>query len=66
VDSAVTTQLAAYAATAQYSDFPDAVRREALRSVFNILGCMLGGARHRVWTSPTRRWAALLGNLGPH
>lgn len=47
MDSAVTTQLAAYAATAQYSDLPDAVRREALRSVFNILGCTLGGARHQ-------------------
>ena len=46
-DSAVTTQLAAYAATAKYSDLPDSVRREALRSVFNILGCMLGGARHQ-------------------
>lgn len=45
-DAAVTTQLAAYAATIQYSDLPDQVRREALRSHFNIMGCMLGGARH--------------------
>ena len=45
-DSAVTIQLAAYAATAKYSDLPEAVRREAVRSVFNILGCTLGGARH--------------------
>jgi 2-methylcitrate dehydratase PrpD len=45
-DSAVTTQLATYAATTRYSDLPDAVRQEALRSVFNILGCTLGGARH--------------------
>jgi 2-methylcitrate dehydratase PrpD len=45
-DDAATTRLAAYAATIQYSDLPEAVRREALRSYFNILGCMLGGARH--------------------
>jgi 2-methylcitrate dehydratase PrpD len=45
-DSAITTRLAAYAAAVQYSDLPEAVRREALRSCFNILGCTLGGARH--------------------
>ena len=45
-DGAVTTQLARYAATTQYNELPDQVRREALRSHFNILGCMLGGARH--------------------
>jgi len=45
-DNGVTTQLAAYAAAAGYSDLPEAVRREALRSLFNIIGCMLGGARH--------------------
>ncbi|WP_428492886.1 MmgE/PrpD family protein [Rhodopila sp.] len=46
IEDAVTTQLAAYAASIQYGDLPDAVRREAMRSYFNILGCMLGGARH--------------------
>ena len=46
VDDGVTTQLAAYAASIQYNDLPEAVRSEAVRSVFNILGCMLGGARH--------------------
>ncbi|MDR3531812.1 MAG: MmgE/PrpD family protein [Rhodopila sp.] len=45
-DSAVTAQLATYAATAKYSDLPAPVRQEALRSLFNILGCTLGGARH--------------------
>ena len=43
----VTTQLASYAAATKYSDLPAAVRQEALRSMFNILGCMLGGARHQ-------------------
>ena len=26
--------------------WPDAVRREALRSFFNVVGCTIGGARH--------------------
>jgi 2-methylcitrate dehydratase PrpD len=41
-----TTQLASYGASIQYSDLPEAVQLEALRSLFNILGCMVGGARH--------------------
>lgn len=45
-ETAVTTQLATYAAATQYSDLPATVRQEALRSLFNILGCTLGGARH--------------------
>jgi 2-methylcitrate dehydratase PrpD len=45
-NSGATTQLAAYAAATKYSDLPDSVRREAERSLFNILGCTLGGARH--------------------
>jgi 2-methylcitrate dehydratase PrpD len=44
--SMVTTQLAAYASNVKYSDLPPAVQQEALRSVFNFLGCTLGGARH--------------------
>jgi len=44
--SAVTTHLAAYAAGYRYSDLPAEVRQEALRSVFNILACTIGGARH--------------------
>ncbi len=43
---AATTRLAAYAADARETDLPESVRREALRSLFNILGCTLGGARH--------------------
>ncbi len=46
MDNPVTTVLATYAAEARYRDLPEPVRQEALRSVFNILGCMLGGARH--------------------
>jgi 2-methylcitrate dehydratase PrpD len=43
---AVTTEIAAYAAGARFADLPETVRREARRSLFNILGCTLGGARH--------------------
>ena len=39
----VTARLAEYVATAS---LPDAVRREALRSFFNVTGCTIGGARH--------------------
>ena len=46
MDSAVTTRLAHYAAATRYGDLPEAVRGEAVRSMFNILGCTLGGARH--------------------
>jgi 2-methylcitrate dehydratase PrpD len=46
MDNPVTTQLAEYAAATRYADLPESVRREALRSIFNILGCTLGGARH--------------------
>jgi 2-methylcitrate dehydratase PrpD len=44
--SGVTTELATYAASSKYSDRPESVRREAERSLLNILGCTLGGARH--------------------
>jgi 2-methylcitrate dehydratase PrpD len=44
---AITHELARYAATARYDALPEPVRREALRSMFNILGCALGGARHQ-------------------
>jgi 2-methylcitrate dehydratase PrpD len=47
MDSAITTRLARYAAATRYEDLPEPVRREALRSLFNILGCMIGGARHQ-------------------
>ena len=47
MNSAVTTQLANYAAGIQYNELPASVRREAVRSIFNIVGCMLGGARHQ-------------------
>ena len=46
MNNAVTTRIATYVAAARYQDLPDSVLRETLRSMFNILACMLGGARH--------------------
>jgi 2-methylcitrate dehydratase PrpD len=47
MDSEITTRLARYAAATRYEDLSEPVRQEALRSLFNILGCMIGGARHQ-------------------
>jgi hypothetical protein len=69
-DGTTTTQLAGCAGAIQYSDQPEAVRREAVRSWFNILGCFLDGARHhgvdiadtalgRYRAGPIPRWVAL-------
>lgn len=46
MNNAVTSRLAGYASAARFDDLPGAVRREGVRSIFNILGCTLGGARH--------------------
>jgi 2-methylcitrate dehydratase PrpD len=43
---AVTSEIATFVTNANFSDLPDSVRREARRSLFNIIGCTLGGARH--------------------
>jgi 2-methylcitrate dehydratase PrpD len=44
----VARRIADYIVAARPDDLPETVRREALRSVVNIVGCMLGGARHDV------------------
>jgi 2-methylcitrate dehydratase PrpD len=41
----ITARLAEYAVTANQADWPSTVRREALRSLFNVGGCAIGGAR---------------------
>jgi 2-methylcitrate dehydratase PrpD len=45
-DSAVTTMIATYINEVSRDGLPDAITREADRSFFNIIGCMLGGAHH--------------------
>ncbi len=42
-----TERIADYALRTDAADLPAAVRREALRSLFNIIGCTIGGARHQ-------------------
>ena len=42
----VTRQLARYVANSQWTDISDGARYEAVRSMFNWVGCCLGGARH--------------------
>jgi 2-methylcitrate dehydratase PrpD len=41
-------RIADYIVAARPDDLPEPVRREALRSFVNIVGCTLGGARHDV------------------
>jgi 2-methylcitrate dehydratase PrpD len=42
----ITARLADFAVNTNATQWPDAVRREALRSFFNVVGCTIGGARH--------------------
>src|SRR3954452_24612678 len=42
----ITARLAEFAVTTDASRWPGSVRREALRSLFNVVGCTIGGARH--------------------
>lgn len=51
-----TAQIVDYALAIKPSDLPAAVRKEGLRSFFNVLGCTLGGARHDV---VDKTWTAL-------
>jgi 2-methylcitrate dehydratase PrpD len=44
----VTARLTDYICAARWTDLPDGVRRETLRSFVNIMGCTIGGARHDV------------------
>ncbi len=54
--SSATAQIVDYVLSAKPSDLPEAVRKEGLRSFFNILGCTLGGAKH---VAVERTWGAL-------
>lgn len=42
----VTRQLASWLVASEWSDIPERTRYEAVRSIFNWVGCCLGGARH--------------------
>ena len=58
----VTRRLARYVVKSQFTDIPEAVRKEAIRSILNWTGCAVGGCRH-----PTldRTLAALSEFSGP-
>ena len=43
---AATALIAEYVLSTGAGDLPGPVRREALRSFFNVVGCTLGGGRH--------------------
>ncbi len=45
-DPPVTRQLARYVVGSQRSDMPEPVRREAIRSILNWVGCAVGGSNH--------------------
>ena len=44
----ITARLTDYLVSARWTDLPVDVRHEALRSLVNIVGCTVGGARHEV------------------
>jgi 2-methylcitrate dehydratase PrpD len=58
----VTRRLARYVVTSRFADIPQAVRREALRSFLNWIGCTVGGCRHE---TVDRALAALAEFSGP-
>lgn len=58
----VTRALARYLVSARREDVPDDVRREAVRSILNWVGCTVGGARHETLD---RAIAALAPFSGP-
>jgi 2-methylcitrate dehydratase PrpD len=58
----VTRKLARYIVNSRWSEVPEGARKEAVRSVFNWVGCCLGGARH---ITTDRALAALAEFSGP-
>ena len=57
----ITAALADHVITTRPADLPDSVRREALRSLFNIVGCTIGGARHDITDRADRTLAPFAG-----
>ncbi len=60
-ESEITARLAAYAVSAAAGELPARVRHEALRSLFNIVGCTIGGARHEIVDRADKILAAFAG-----
>lgn len=57
----ITSRIVDYVAATGPGDLPEPVRREARRSLFNIIGCTLGGARHETVELADRALSALAG-----
>lgn len=57
-----TAAIADFVLATSHADLPAPVAKEGLRSFFNILGCTVGGARHRAVEST---WSALAPFAGP-
>ncbi len=55
-ETSATGEIVDYVLSARASDLPAPVRKEGLRSFFNILGCTVGGAKHEAIDAT---WAAL-------
>ena len=55
-ETSPTGQIVDYVLSTRTADIPANVRKEGLRSFFNILGCTVGGARH---AAVGTTWAAL-------
>jgi hypothetical protein len=50
----VTRSVAKYVVSGTYDDLPDAVRREARRTLLNWMGCAVGGSRHETLDADLR------------
>ncbi len=57
----ITARLSEYVITTQTNDLSPAVRHEALRSLFNIVACTVGGARHQIVAMADDALAAFAG-----
>ena len=56
-EQTATARLTDYVLSVKTEDLPAPVRKEALRSFVNVLGCTVGGARHAaVERDVGRRW----------
>ncbi len=57
-----TADIADYVLATSYAELPAAVRKEGLRSFFNILGCAVGGAKHEAIEATWRALAPFAGD----
>ena len=56
-----TSAIADYVLATGYADLPAAVRKEGLRTFFNVLGCTVGGAKHEAIEATWRALAPFAG-----